>query len=249
MKQFIKYSAKRFNLLIINLEKYNSIPEQELLHLIRVELKKLKAIYNLISFCYGGFNSSKEFKPLKEIFRKAGKIREVFLTKKLFSEYKIKIAAEEFNDKTEIELISAFRENALRFKKIAENNFKNIEIYFDKVNSNCLRKFLFIKKHELQKQIYPEINESNLHEERKIIKEIIYLTSISVRGKKNINPLYDEIQNTIGKWHDKQMLINLLDEYSIDLHHSDIERMKSKCLLDLKNLKLMISKLYKSEKQ
>lgn len=247
MKQLIKYITNRFNLILSNLEKYNSIPEQEMLHIIRVELKKIKAIFNLINFCYQNFNASKEFKPLKEIFRTAGAIREVYLTKKLFLEYKIKFESEAVNDKTENELISGFIKNIPRYKKIVLKSFKNLEMHSGKVDSACLRIYLNLKKSELQKQIYPEINESNLHEERKIIKEIIYLTGISDRGRKNINPLYDEIQNTIGKWHDKHVLIKFLEEHFTDLHNNDIERMKSKCLVDVKNIKLMISKLYMSE--
>ncbi|MDQ3021977.1 MAG: CHAD domain-containing protein [Bacteroidota bacterium] len=230
------------------LEEYESIPEQETLHNIRVELKKIKTIFHLINFCSKNFNASKEYKPLNKIFREAGKIRKVYLTEKLFLEHRIKFVKEATNINIENKLIYEFRQNISRYKNNIGKNYKSLEKNFYKVDINCYRKYLDIKKHKADITIYADTDESELHEARKIIKEIIYLSNISPSAKKNINPLYDEIQNVIGRWHDKQMLMKWLDKHYSASHDRDVEKLKSKCMIDLKEIKLMILKLYKKNR-
>ena len=57
-------------------------------------------------------------------------------------------------------------------------NYKSMEKNFYKMGINCYRKYPDIKKHKADVTIYPDTDESELHEARKIIKEIIYLSNI-----------------------------------------------------------------------
>jgi hypothetical protein len=66
---------ERFILELLNLipENYNS----DSFHDRRVEIKILKALFELLDSCVKGIGSKKSFHPFPEIFRQAGKVRDI----------------------------------------------------------------------------------------------------------------------------------------------------------------------------
>lgn len=244
MKQLNKYASVRFGKMLNLLDRYDKTPTEEILHNVRVELKKIKALFNLINFCSKKFNVSKEYLSLREIFREAGKIREIEVMNKLFLEYQIKHISEEIKTVKHNLLISNFRKNISRYKKMIAAIKSNIAKHLEKVNSDCFKKYSETRISKLNKQIFPVLIESGLHNVRKIIKEIIYIESIRRWNKKNADPFYEEIQSLIGSWHDKQMLIKFLEEQYPDTQRKSIDTLKSKCRTDMKNILLVISKFF-----
>lgn len=247
MKLIKKYASDRFDKLINLLDRYDKTPTEEILHNIRVELKKIKALFHLINFCSKKFNVSKEYRSLREIFREAGKIREMEVLNKLFLEYQIKPVNEEIKSGKQNLLVSNFRKNISRYKRMTAAIPNSIDKHSEKVNSSCLKKYSEVKKEKLNKQIFPILIIAELHNIRKIIKEIIYITGISRWSRKKLDPFYEDIQNLIGSLHDKQMLLKLLEEQFPGSHGESIIRLKSKCKTDIKNIILMISKFHKSD--
>ncbi|MBK8551588.1 MAG: CHAD domain-containing protein [Ignavibacteria bacterium] len=243
MKQLKKYADNQYRALTELLSVYELTMDQEVLHRIRVELKKIKAIFHLISYCTGKFNVSKEYSSLKIIFRKAGRIREIDVANKLYQDYHIKnIKGSKTEDQDK--LISEFRQNIPVYKKTVTGSHKKLEKYFERVNSDCYKKYLNIKKEELQKQIYPLMIESKLHKSRKIIKEIYYLSGISRWRKNNLDPFYNEVQDIIGKWHDKQMLMSLIHKHDADSSGNVVKKLNLKSRSDLKTIEKLIKKFY-----
>ena len=53
----------------------------------RVEIKKLRALFELIDFCVKGFARKKSLKPLLGIFRQAGKVREIHVEDELIRKH------------------------------------------------------------------------------------------------------------------------------------------------------------------
>ncbi len=154
-----------------------------ILHHIRIELKKIKALIHLFDHCFKKFSGPVEYRLLKEVFQAAGKIREVTVFNRLLNKYKIKLRKENKSIANE-NLIYDFRKNIFRYKKIIVRSHSSILKYADKLDTDCFKKYLKLKKDELLKRIYPDLTESELHKIRKIVKEIIYLSSISLRNKK-----------------------------------------------------------------
>jgi CHAD domain-containing protein len=247
LKQLRKFGDNRFKSLADLLEKYETNPDKDILHRVRLELKKIRALYNLIDYCSKNFNAAEKFIPLKKIFNDAGKIRDIDIANKLFLEYHIKFIHHETDIVMQAKLISNFRKNIPHYKKSIAKNQKSSEKYFEKMNADCFKKYIDIQNDKLQKQIYPKLNESGLHKVRKKIKEIIYLSSISIRNSKDMISFYDNIQDVIGIWHDKKVLLELLKKQVFDSQKNVIEKLELQCATDLKILEEMISNFYKQK--
>src|SRR5580765_1489787 len=78
-----KYISKHYKDLLSSLESYNTSPETETLHAIRLELKKIRTFCFMMDHCLKDFDGRQTFEPLKKIFRRAGKIRELYLANTL----------------------------------------------------------------------------------------------------------------------------------------------------------------------
>ena len=247
MKRFRKYYSNRYSALLYNLELFYTYPEQEVLHKIRVELKKINTMFHLIHYCSVKFKSRKEFIDLKNIFREAGKIREMQQTYKLMLKYKIKRSLQKKIQDDEYDLTMNFRMKAGQFKKNINDVFERTKNYTSKINSGNLSEFLMIRQLKLQDLISPEPDPDNLHNVRKVIKDIVYLSEIKYGKNNNIEPVFDEIQNLIGKWHDKQILMKVLDEDRTAKHIRILEKLRSACEIDICSLKNQISAIQNKE--
>ncbi len=233
--------------MLYNLELFYIYPEQEVLHKIRVELKKINTMFHLIHYCSVNFKSRKEFIDLKNIFRAAGKIREIQQTYKLMLKYKIKKSLQKKIQDDEYDLTMNFRMGTGHFKKNVNDAFKRTKIYTSRINSGSLSEFLMLRQLRLQDLISPDLDPDNLHNVRKVIKDIVYLSEIKYGKNNKIEPVFDEIQNLIGKWHDKQVLIALLDEDRTAKHIRILEKLRSACEIDICSLKNPIAAIQNKE--
>ncbi len=244
MRELKKYTDKQFITLLEQLSLYELNADEEVLHRIRVALKKIKTIFHIISFCSKNFDAHKEFSPLKKIFKDAGNIREIDVTEKLLKEYNIKSNFESTNAGKREKLTSVFRKNIPVYKKFIFDVNIIAGKHFVRVSTGCFREFINLRKSELQGNVYPLLVESNLHKSRKIIKDIIYLSALSRWRKKNLNPLYDEMQEVIGKWHDKIMLMCIIKENNYDPSGKVRRKLNLKTVSDLKNIESMVKNIY-----
>ena len=89
MKKLDSFLRNRFKELIKNLKDYEQAQDAEALHTIRGEVKKIKTILNLINSLEKGFPSHNHFIPLRNIFRKAGDIREPEVTLALLLRHQV----------------------------------------------------------------------------------------------------------------------------------------------------------------
>src|SRR6185312_7211724 len=89
IKQLHKYGNKRFAFLNARLKKYKQHAKPEQLHQVRIEFKKIKTLFNFLAFSSKKFNAPKNYKPLKHIFKKAGRIRDTDILHQLFKTYKL----------------------------------------------------------------------------------------------------------------------------------------------------------------
>ena len=93
--------------------------------------------------------------------------------------------------------------------------------------------------------IHPEIIESQLHNARKICKEIIFLSEISKNSKKNIDPFYENLQDRIGNWHDTSELLQTIKNNSGHISDKNSEKIGVEINSDLSAVKILISNYYK----
>jgi CHAD domain-containing protein len=96
-----------------NLEAFVKEGDQEKLHQFRVNVKKIRAFLLLVDETLSQNAFSKQFKPVKKIFKQGGKIREAFINLQMGAQYNLN--NEDFNLKQVNEMdseILSFKKNA-----------------------------------------------------------------------------------------------------------------------------------------
>ena len=247
MKSIRKYYRSRYNLLLSSLEVYYTYPDPEILHNIRVELKKIRSLFNYIRFTNENFIFKNEYKSFKKIFKEAGKIRELHLILKLIQKYKIRIADEELYSAEENRLSYEFRSGLEIFKKDLHSADHRAEKYINKSDSGKLSEYLLIRQQMLQNLLAQLPDKTGLHDIRKVIKDLVYLSEILFGKLNNIESIFDSIQNSIGKWHDKQVLIGFLQEKYSDSHRKIIQITIRSSLEDENRIYGLISEIQNRE--
>jgi CHAD domain-containing protein len=135
MKRLTTYTTKRFKNLTLQLKSYAHIQDPEVLHEIRVEVKKIKVVLNLIGFSVKKFNAHKHFIPFRTIFRQAGKIREPEVLYKLLLKCKIEgVKDAQLPDEKKINLLSiALKKNFPEFLVTLKGEKKKLSKVIRKV--------------------------------------------------------------------------------------------------------------------
>lgn len=236
MKAITKYSRRRFGGLIALLKSYENSADAETLHAIRLEMKKLRTLFHLANASVKNFRRHKNFQPLRLIFKKAGKIRQADIQNEI--EGKRIPEADERN-----KLRESFRKEARRNIKILKALAKTINEQFEKIHREDLQVYLKKRKTELRALMFPRLNQRGLHESRKIIKEILYLSNIGKKHHDGLDPFFDKVQVVIGEWHDKQTLIVSLRKIP---DRREVERLNKQCQEDFVNIKSLVSEFYGS---
>jgi CHAD domain-containing protein len=208
-----RYFRKRIYSVIREYSTPPSERTEETFHRLRVEIKKIKALYHLIDFVNKKFPRKKLLKPFKEVFDNAGKVRNLQVEENIIKSFSLKN-----------HLISTLhKKQSKATHKFEEIRDKNLSIQIDKSAEEAERFLKDIQLSELRrynKKVLSKIKnlikasfvEKDLHKIRMKLKEFYYnlkLTNArSNRLVKNLNRLLE----LIGSWHDYYFVIIRLDE-------------------------------------
>lgn len=241
MKQLKAYANKQFKSLADDLESYRHLQDTEVLHKIRVEIKKIKVVLNLINYSVKKFKGHQHFIPFRTIFRKAGAIRQPEVLYKLLLLYQVGgVTDGQIPRSTKLDKLSkAFQKEVPLFIESEKKQREKIKKYFDQVSKDNARKYVKKKRRELEQLLFPTFNKTSLHRARKICKEVVYLHWVDNRPKPD--PFFNEVENMIGKWHDKQVLLPILKKNKAT---DEVSKLSTACQEDLINLKKLVSHYY-----
>ncbi|MBV6480085.1 MAG: hypothetical protein HGGPFJEG_02919 [Ignavibacteria bacterium] len=197
------------------------------IHNIRVNIKKLRALYKLLERLSGKMFSEKQHAILfKKIFRETGKLRDIQIKTKILDNYK---SAESV--KKLIGYIDASKEQALKsirnsladfnFQKYSEseNLVKELitELPSAEIENECV-KFIIRSAKKIKRHLESEKSTEQIHEIRKLLKElhaasdILFLIKES-KALKNFLKLVKNTEENLGKWHDNIILLVSLSEF------------------------------------
>lgn len=210
-------------------------------HKLRIELKKLNAFLDLVNYCSKDFRKKKTFKLFKQVFRQAGKVRELQLQEAMLKKYFPANSIPEYKA-----LLRKFRLEETRiflsmidqkmFTRM-ENKFVEINSFLPKIKSKNAAGYLdkeidkiknLIKQSPLQKE--------QLHELRKRLKTLNYNRgSLALKAYGNQISKKDALPGLLGDWHDLQVMINHLNK---GLNNGGINPNE---FIQLENLKTKIS--------
>lgn len=228
--------------LIEIINKHESLYRTETYHKLRVDIKKLRAYLNLMTFCCPQYSYQENFKNFRILFKKAGKVREINIEKKLILNFintePIKHYLDYLSNQLHIRknIFFAWR-NQQKLKEFTKA-FRKI-----KYNQPCIKKskkYFSIK----QKKIYKlckkrKLNITQYHTLRKTLKEFLY-NHILVFSNERFSFLKDfkKLSKLLGEWHDV-----------IDVK-SHLEKMMNKSHVfetELKSIKKILLKISASE--
>jgi CHAD domain-containing protein len=241
VKQLKAYANKQFKSLAEDLESYRHLQDPEVLHKIRVEIKKIKVVLNLINYALKKFKGHQHFIPFRAIFRKAGAIRQPEVLYKLLLLYQVSgIMDRQIPRSAKLDKLSkAFQKEVPLSIEAVKTQKKKIKKYFNQVLKDDARKYVKKKRRELERLLFPTFNKAGLHKARKICKEVVYLHWVDNLPKPD--PFFNEVENMIGQWHDKQVLLPIVKKNkAID----EVNKLSTACQEDLINLKKLVSHYY-----
>jgi len=221
MKELEKYALNRESAIIELLGTPEHSFSPSTFHDLRVEIKKLNALNELLDFCSKDFNRDKTFRPFKKIFRQAGKIRAIQVEEELLFKHFPNNLPDTYMKESEVKKI---KEAGMFFIMLQEtpparfdHTFRYIVRLLTMIDEKKVSGFInkgrkTIKKHLIHSELSPD----QIHELRKLLKSFYYIENIlepvihkEAQAKKN------DLTDLLGKWHDWQVLGEHLEKLMV----------------------------------
>lgn len=213
MKALEIYFKKQANTVHLLLDQAPKNFTADTFHKLRVEIKRVKAVVDMIDFCSKKWRPKKAFKPFKIIFRQAGKVREIQLQLALLEQQpsfnllngcrkqlrkKLKKALKKFFNTAEISA-------AWNLKK----KHRIIIARFLKIGKKKQKRYMNVKRQKIKKLLQQDrLKKKQIHTFRKHLK--IYDCNekiIKYSGQNKGIPHRNKLMELLGKWHDYQVSI------------------------------------------
>ncbi|MDO8316634.1 MAG: CHAD domain-containing protein [Flavobacterium sp.] len=213
MKALETYFKNRKKALNLILEKAPDSYTIETFHELRVEIKRLKALFELIAFCSKKFKSRKTFKPFRIIFKQAGKIRELQLEQTILKEQPDFHLLKKYPSrlkKQETKKIKKFFSiaNKLLIKKL-KGKYRKIIRLITKISKKKVNRYRNKTRKEITKLIRKNpFKKKQIHDFRKRLKVYQYNEKIENPDQQNkLIPDKNVLSAMLGKWHDYEVII------------------------------------------
>jgi CHAD domain-containing protein len=195
--------------------------DEELIHSLRLEVKKMKAYMRLLKTTGSRFDYKKNVKNLFPFYKDLGFVRETQLQKNKietlnmslkpsFKKKFFQLLADDLEER-EDRLLRHFDENTIKdFKKVQ----RKIKSALKGLSASDFKMYLKKRTNKLKNQIQKmDLSEDKMHNLRSTIKEIKYNIPLHKKTadtffiKENIDfRLLEDLQNWLGEWRDNQMM-------------------------------------------
>lgn len=197
-----------------HLESFLKDGDQEKLHKFRVQVKKLRALFTLLDAALSQKKLSKAFKPVRQIFKDGGVIREAYINIQLSSHYELKnedFILEQVNEMEKA--MTGFRENGKKYLKTVKTVHKELEDALEAIADEQISGFYKDQLERIEAALGANQFTDELHDCRKRIKTLVYNRKVAgkaLEGNLELNNDYlDKLQDQIGNWHDTIIAIQL----------------------------------------
>ncbi|MBS1504794.1 MAG: CHAD domain-containing protein [Bacteroidetes bacterium] len=192
--------------------------DQEKLHRFRVQVKKLRAMLTLLDTATATGKLTKDFKPVRKIFKKGGHIREAYINLQLARRYFLQdetFILGQVNDMDQ--RILDFKANAKKYLKIIREVHDKLENDLKALGNEDINEFYKKNLNQISGALTRIQFNDRLHDCRKKIKMLVYNRKIAkkaLEGNLSLNEDYlDKLQDCIGDWHDNVMAIELFSAH------------------------------------
>ena len=216
MKALKKYLKKRKSAINLLLEKKQGSFTTDTFHTLRVEIKKLNALFDLAHFCFKNFKQKKTFKPFELIFDQAGKIREIQVEEALFEDhFTSKFVKHYRNDLKKLlteELNDFFTIIKPSFAEKLRKKYSKINSLLVKTTKKKTNRYMDKKRADVEKLLYKKtLKKKQIHGLRKKLKEYQFnKQSLKYTKKNSLMSMKTTMTDLLGEWHDYQTVIQHL---------------------------------------
>ena len=222
-----EYYKEKIHPILISVKDIVHIHSVEDIHRLRVDLKKVKALFYLFEIAAPKkFNADKHYAIFEQIFNQAGKIREALINQICLDEYKLP-------DST----VLSFKKFLNRKEKKSKRKFSNLIVEFNNKKINDVdeevkklcknisndkilkHSSVFISKKIKKIKNVPEVPDNKtLHNVRKNLKSISAVSALlySLDPTKELKTSQGKIKKAetlIGDWHDQIVFEKSLHEF------------------------------------
>ena len=214
---FVWYAAYEIAELHNHLHPYDKKGDVEWLHRIRIALKKIKAVRKTLGYRDKTAQHKKNTRILQQLFKTAGRLREVQVERKLLNDWHLDEVASQIGlDKKEERLRRAFEKLVAKEEKQITKSLQRIQKGTHEVRRKDFRAHLKATENKLRKSLEKMPDEKDWHDIRKQIKELLY----GVKWVKEDDAVLPdaaflvylkELEIQIGYWHDCLLLIHRID--------------------------------------
>ena len=224
-----KYFMLRVKNLFNHLHDFELKGDDVSLHDFRVELKKLRSIIKFLRNIYPKQQLKKAAHVVRNIFQKAGEIREQQLMQQWLMKYSFTIVETIFFPSGKLnETIEAFRNNADEHKAHLKEVVEQISEFVNRTNEILAEQYFAELNANVENLCRKNLPQSEWHELRKLIKQRIYAYNWVLHEDENDDPSFSyfhKLQETIGQWHDFEIIKDTFSQKQIFLS-LDIEVQK-----------------------
>jgi len=214
--------------------------DEEVVHNLRITVKKIKASFFFFQFCFHGFDAKKGYQNYKEVFQRLGTIRDLQIQQKKFTDW-----SREYNIN-----FTPY----INYIKNEENLHKyNFSFYFKKIPLNNFRKISHrlnnkLSEHELNEKAVAYLEHiignirsfdissfhtyEEIHNLRKQFKELQYNLSMletclfSRKMYKSILTKLKTLTEELGNWHDNYNLLSHLFAFKLNFFRTKPKQLK-----------------------
>lgn len=214
-QKLIEFSKKKLGRIEVIMNQYNRSFNIDQYHELRVEIKKLKLILNIIKESGTRFKNNKHLNQLMMLFKQAGKIRELDLLivrlKSFKTIKKTTLLQLEISKALKKEKLYFFKlkANPINFKKIKKTvsakikNLQSIKAYPIALKNKLIKDIKIWEKYNSKNNAKNSITISKLHQTRIHLKYWInYLKIFKQDLPKNQFVAMEELALKLGEWHD-----------------------------------------------
>lgn len=216
MKALKTYFSKRKSAINLILEKSPKSYIPGTFHSLRVEIKKMNALFDLLNYCSKKFKRKKNYSPFKLIFKQAGKIRELQIEQSLLAEQPNSHLLQAYYShlkKLETKELKRFfaianKSFVIKFKK----KYLKIIPLLTQANKKKVNRYMDKKRREIKKLMCKtKFKKTQMHTFRKRLKTYQYNEKIlSCESQNQSLQNKNSVSDLLGEWHDYEVVINHL---------------------------------------
>lgn len=223
----LNYFNRRKTEILFRLTNSMAALDEEDIHQLRVEIKKIRSVLKLLDQISAGGYPAREYRRLLSgLFKPAGKFREDHINLSLLDRFS-GFALNGYRQ----HLLDSFIRHSEKLHRVINSFDQNSFLYFhrqvdDKISLVddetvliATREYINEKVRNIKAIWVDATHRNKLHRTRKHLKALGYVMNIRTGIYSNVLPegfynLVKETETHIGNWHDRIVLINSLEKYS-----------------------------------